>query len=257
MGLEKTAKERIFLLANNTVGLEICKYLRERETLVGLAVQIPEKQICTEEIIRESGLKDQFIFEAPMLREEKYLDQIRRLSPTLSISSFWGHIMKKDFLDIAEKGNINFHPGYLPYNRGMNPNVWPFIENTPAGVTIHYMDEGIDTGDIIARKKVKIGPTDTGGSLYEKTLTEIVKLFKDNWERIKSGEIETIPQEGLDFTFHYLRDVNQLDKIDLDRKYTGRELINLLRSRTYGDRSFAHYFENGVKVNIGVFLEED
>lgn len=250
-------KSRVFLLANNWVGLEICKYLRETDNLVGLAILPENKQKFANEIIEESGIEKEFIFEAKNLREVSYLEKIKELKPDWGIASFWGTILKKNFLDIAKKGNINFHPGYLPYTRGMNPNVWPFIEGSPAGVTIHYIDEGTDTGDILVRKEVKINPQDTAGSLYEKTLVEIVDLFKNNWAKIKREEIEPISQKNLESTFHYAKEMDNLDLIDLNKKYSGRELIDLLRSRTYNDKSFAHYFENGEKINVGVFLSKE
>lgn len=250
-------KNKIFLLANHIVGLDVCKFLEDKEEIVGLAIPTKDKQKYTTEIIKASGLSEDYLFEAPQLREKETLDKIRNLNPDYSISCFWGYIMKQEFLDIAQKENINFHPGYLPYNRGMNPNVWPIVEGTPAGVTIHKMDKGIDTGDILARREVPIEPTDTGGSLYDKTLVEIVQVFKENWEGIKDGSIVPISQRGLESTFHYAKDVDELDEIDLDKKYTGRELIDILRSRTYGEKSFAHYYDKGVKIHIGVNLYED
>lgn len=244
-------KNRIFLMANNIVGLEICKYLKKTDNIVGLGVTSDDKANHREDIIKVSGLEKN-IFKA----NEFDLDKIRKLKPDYSISCFWGYIMKKEFLDIAKKGNINFHPSYLPYNRGMCPNVWSFIDDTPAGVTIHYMDEGIDTGKILVRKEIEVELGDTAGSLNEKTQQEIVKLFKDNWEGIKNGKIKPYIQEGKG-THHYLKEVDKLDAIDLDKKYTGRELIDRLRSRTYGNKSFAYYYDKGVKVNVGVFLKED
>ena len=58
----------------------------------------------------------------------------------------------------------------LPYNRGMHPWYWSIVDETPAGVTIHFIDENIDEGHIIAQKEVLIDPTDTGESLYGKLL---------------------------------------------------------------------------------------
>src|SRR5258706_6564932 len=176
---------RIFLLANNFVGLEICKYLVGRkENIVAQAVHEKDKQRFTKEIIEVSKINKSNIFLADSLRQQKTLSKIKQLKPDIIIAAFWGYILKPDLISIPPRGCVNFHPGYLPYNRGVNPNVWPFIENTPIGVTLHYIDEGTDTGDIIARKKMVQDPIDTAGTVYDKTLEEIIALFKKTWPLI-------------------------------------------------------------------------
>lgn len=250
---------RIFLLANNSVGYEVCKYLKERgETIVGLGVHDKLKQKFTNEIITTAGVSKKYIFYPHDLRNNSKLTIIKNLKPDIIIAAFWGYILKKELLAIPSSGAINFHPGYLPYNRGMNPNVWPFIENTPAGVTIHYIDEGIDTGDIIAREKVKIFPTDTAGDIYDKTLIEIVELFKKIWPNIATGKNMRKSQSLYNekSTFHKATDISYFDKIDLHKTYTGGELIKLLRARTYKDRYFSYYEEDGEKIYIKVQLSK-
>ena len=70
------------------------------------------------------------------------------------ISYGYRFILRKEILDLFPNRAINMHISYLPYNRGADPNFWSFIEGTPKGVTIHYLDEGVDTGDIIVQKEV-------------------------------------------------------------------------------------------------------
>jgi methionyl-tRNA formyltransferase len=249
---------RIFLLANNIVGLKVLKFLKsQKEDIIALGIHEKDKQKYTAEIIKASGLSKKHIFKAKSLRDQKTLEKIKKLKPDIIISAFWGYILKPELFNIPPQGTINFHPGYLPYNRGVNPNVWPFVENTPAGVTIHYIDEGTDTGNIIARKKVKIRPTDTAGTINDITLLEIVKLFIKTWPLIKSGKNKSIPQKNLGkTTFHKIKDLEILDTIDLNKKYRAIDLINFLRSRSYPDRFYAHYFENGKKVFVRIELSD-
>lgn len=247
------------LLANNSVGLEVCKYLKERnENIVALAVHEKEKQFFTENIILVSKVPEKNIFFASELRTPYGITKIKKINPDIIIAAFWGYILKKELLQIPKKGAINFHPGYLPYNRGMNPNVWPLIENTPAGVSIHYIDEGIDSGDIIARKRVQILPTDTAGDIYDRTLLEIVTLFKGIWPGIKDGTAKRIPQKKMKEIpiFHLLKDVDKLDKVDLEKKYTGKELIDLLRARSYKNRFFSYFMVKGKKIFVRIELSE-
>jgi len=85
-------------------------------------------------------------------QDEVTKDSIKEQGIDFIITFGYGKILKADLLKLVTA--INIHPGYLPYNRGPNPNLWSFMDDTPKGVTIHYVDEGIDTGDIIAQKKV-------------------------------------------------------------------------------------------------------
>lgn len=250
---------KIFLLANNWVGLEVSKYLTKRkENIIALGIAPVEKQKFTKEIIKTVNLPKRLIFDGSTLRDPTVVNKIKELAPDIIIGAFWVTILKPEIINIPPYGCINFHPGYLPYNRGVNPNVWPIVEETPAGVTIHYMDSKIDTGDIIARKIVQIDVYDTAETLYNKTLVEIVKLFKEQWPLIKKGKNAIIPQSTLrdQPTFHLAKDLEKIDKIDLDKNYTGRELINILRSRSYKNRFFSYYIDHGKKVFIRVELSD-
>ena len=76
--------------------------------------------------------------------------------PEFGVSVGWKH--KVPTQTLARCPIVNLHTGYLPWNRGMYPNVWPLVDWSPAGVTLHWMDEGIDTGDIIAQWRVDVVP---------------------------------------------------------------------------------------------------
>lgn len=248
---------RIILLANNWVGLQVTDYLKKRkEQIVALGIHESQKQKYTKEIIKCSKVPGKYVFTAHSLRDATFVAKLASWKPDMIIAAFWGYILTPDVIGIPPKGCINFHPGYLPYNRGMNPNVWPFVEGTPAGVTIHYIDPGVDTGDIIARKKVPITPIDTAGSLYDKTLQTIVELFKKEWPKIKSGKNKRIKQKtlGNKVSFHLGRDVSNLDEIVLTKRYTGSELINRLKARSYSNRYFSYFKEKGKKVYIRLQL---
>lgn len=114
---------------------------------------------------------------------------------------------------------INIHGGYLPHNRGPNPNLWAWINDTPKGVSIHYIDSGIDTGDIIAQKKIEILEPITLKSSFDQTVAECKRLFAAEWPSIRSGVAKRIKQGGKG-TFHTLQSqedlANLLEKGGLD-----------------------------------------
>ncbi|MGM0601054.1 MAG: formyltransferase family protein [Candidatus Rifleibacteriota bacterium] len=127
------------------------------------------------------------------------------------ISYGYRHIIKKDVLDKFPSRAINLHISYLPWNRGADPNFWSFIENTPKGVTIHYLDEGIDTGDIIVQKEVCFNSeVETLASTYQKLHQEIQDLFKQNWPYIKSGKCKRVKQPD-GGTVHRKKDREKLE----------------------------------------------
>ena len=91
---------------------------------------------------------------------------MRKLRPTSPSRFLFAYVVNDDFIELFPKGCINLHPALLPHNRGRFPNIWSIVSKTPAGVTLHYIDEGIDTGDVIAQKEVPVEVTDTGAELF-------------------------------------------------------------------------------------------
>ena len=103
----------------------------------------------------------------------------------LIISFGFRFIIPKNFLKKARCPIINIHISYLPFNRGSHPNFWSFYENTPSGVTIHLVDEGVDTGPILFQKKVCFSDKEkTFAQTYQRLKLEAEKLFCQNIKNI-------------------------------------------------------------------------
>lgn len=128
------------------------------------------------------------------------------------ISYGYRHIIKSDILALFFQKAINLHISYLPWNRGSDPNLWSFLENTPKGVTIHYLDDGLDTGDIIAQKKVNHQPDDTLETSYNRLAEKIEQLFRQVWPEIRSGRLNAIPQQD-GGTSHRKRDRKRFEHL--------------------------------------------
>jgi methionyl-tRNA formyltransferase len=110
------------------------------------------------------------------------------------ISYGYRHLIKKDVLEILPEKVINLHISYLPYNKGADPNFWSFIEDTPKGVTIHMVNEGLDTGDIILQQSVELSETDTLRTTYGILQNSIQKLFINHWDDINNQRIKPVKQ---------------------------------------------------------------
>jgi methionyl-tRNA formyltransferase len=128
-----------------------------------------------------------------------------RNSFDLLVSHGYRHILRPNVLDRFPKRAVNLHISYLPWNRGADPNLWSFIENTPKGVSIHYLDAGIDAGDLIAQKVVEFGPGETVRTSYERLQSEIAQLFAAQWNRIREGTVNVAKQVGAG-TLHRVAD---------------------------------------------------
>ncbi|MFH1380018.1 MAG: formyltransferase family protein [bacterium] len=156
--------------------------------------------------------------------------RIHAINPDLLICACFPKLLPKEIYN--KYRCVNFHLGYLPYNRGANPNVWSIIEKTPPGVTIHNIDGGIDTGKYLVRKKVKTGIEDTAFILHRKLLDSIISLFKDNWENIKNNRIRAKKYQEK-CTFHLRKDFKKLSQIDGNKKVKVQDLIDLLRAKSF------------------------
>lgn len=149
---------------------------------------------------------------------------------------------------------LNLHPSYLPYNKGANPNVWSIVEGTPAGATLHFIDPGVDTGDIVAQMTVPVEPVDTARTLYGNLERACVTLFENQWPAIRAGQIPRRRQDETAGTSHMQKDMRRLDRIELDKQYTSRELINILRARTFPPYPGAYYEDQGRRVYMRIQL---
>jgi methionyl-tRNA formyltransferase len=153
-------------------------------------------------------------------------DQIQTTSGyDLVISFGFQHILKKDLINNSAAPIINLHISYLPWNRGAHPNFWSFFDSTPIGVTIHLIDEGIDTGPIIYQRHVNFDKDEnTFSKTYKRLIKELENLFIDNIDEIISKNFAAIPQK-LKGTLHNMGDLPK-DFAGWDSEIT-KEIIRL------------------------------
>ncbi len=153
------------------------------------------------------------------------------------ISYGYKHIIKSSEIKQAKNSIINLHISYLPYNRGCDPNFWSWYEDTPKGVSIHKVDEGIDTGPIYARKIVEFTEHETLASSYDKLKKSIENLFYEIFEDIINGKL--LPSRpSTKGTFHSSKDLdgyrhllyNNWNTPVKDLKMKDTEIINKIES---------------------------
>lgn len=113
------------------------------------------------------------------------------------VSFGYGHILKSSVLATANRPVLNLHIAYLPWNRGAHPLFWAAYDGTPAGVTIHEIDFGVDTGPVCFQRKVVFDyQAETFSSAYQALIVNIEALFEEHADALLKGDYQSHPQEG-------------------------------------------------------------
>jgi len=249
---------RIVCLCNNWLGWQVLQWLSDQgQEIVGIVVHPAGQGKCLYQIPSIAEKTGCVVLEDSAISRPEGLEQIRSWKADMAVSVLFRNMLRKPFLDLFPKGSINLHPAFLPYNRGSYPNVWSIVDRTPAGVTLHYIDEGLDTGDIIAQEEVSVEMTDTGSTLYRKLELAALDLFQRTWQSIESGGAPRRPQGGEPGTCHRKADVGAIDEIDLGRMCRAEDLINILRARTFPPYHGAYFRHNGKKIYLRLELWDE
>ena len=141
-------------------------------------------------------------------------DYLSAINPDLVISYNYIYMISADCIKAINEKIINMHISLLPWNRGFSPNIWSFIDDTPKGVTIHMLSEGLDEGDILFQEEVFFNPKkETFQTTYTKLNEKLVLLFKRNWNIISNGQYKEMAQKQKgDGTYHTIADLKNLMK---------------------------------------------
>ncbi len=174
------------------------------------------------------------------------------ISVDLGLLCWWPKIISQEIISLSRNGFINTHPSLLPFNRGKNYNFWTLVDETPFGVSIHQVDSGIDTGPVLFQKTIPYDWTDTGETLFHRAQSEMISLFIEHYQNIRTLSFNSIPQDNKKSTMHYQSDMVSASKLELDQKFTMRKLINLLRARTFSGHPACSFKEDGVEYEVRI-----
>lgn len=158
---------------------------------------------------------------------ESFINEIKKLNPDVICVVAYGKIIPKEILDIPKYGCINLHGSLLPKYRGAAPIQWSIINgDKTTGVTTIYMNEGIDTGDMILKKEISIDENETTGELWEKLSNVGAKLLVETLKRIEKKDAPRIKQ-GENASYAPMLE-KSIAKIEWN-KMTALEIKNLVR----------------------------
>ena len=139
------------------------------------------------------------VYQPKKVREEEFQVVLRELNPDLIVVVAFGQLIPKSILELPRYGCVNVHASLLPKYRGAAPIQWAVIDGEKeSGVTIMKMDEGLDTGDMIAKNVVPLAADETGGSLFDKLSQVGAQLLLDTIPALEEGTVvcEKQPEES-------------------------------------------------------------
>jgi len=238
---------KIILFADNEVGLKILEFLMKNFES-DLQHVVTAKKNSIYRFAKKNKLKVSIY--------NDFIKLSNNLNFDYGILAWWPNIIPEALISKANKGFINTHPSLLPFNRGKHYNFWAIVEESPFGVSIHMVEKGIDTGPVIAQKEIKYSWIDNGESLYFKAQIEMIKLFKKMYPDFRKNIFNKTIQDLSKGSYHNSYELEIATKIDLNKKYLGKYLINLLRAKTFKGYQGCWFEENDEKYEITVNINK-
>lgn len=213
-GCQQIAVDFISFLKNNNVSISLI-----------ITYELPLDKTYGYESVVEKFSNEETEVLNPKSVDINIINKVKSINPDIIFSIYYRKILPNSLLKIPKLGCINIHPSLLPKYRGPIPTAWA-IENgeTEFGITIHYMDKGIDTGDILVQEKYSIGDNETGYELYTRAMKLGSDLLKENFEKIIKNKIRSVPQKGISSYFG-----KKNGKYTIDWKNTANNINNKIR----------------------------
>lgn len=164
------------------------------------------------------------------INSEEFIEQVKEYEADLFVSMSFDQIFGKVIRELPPLKTINCHAGKLPFYRGRNILNWVLINDEKEfGITVHYVDKGIDTGDIILQKVYEITDEDSYATLLEKAYEGCAVLLYDAIKLVQDNKVKTIRQTDIDKVGMYCGRRSAGDEI-IDWKQSSREVFNFVRA---------------------------
>lgn len=240
---------KVIFMGTPDFAVPVLEYLIENTNVV-LVVTQPDKEIGRDKKVIYSPIKKLAlengvdVFQPVKIRKD--FEIISECNPDIIITCAYGQIVPKAILDIPKLGCINVHASLLPEYRGAAPMQWAILDGKKeTGVTLMYMDEGMDTGDMIAKKTCQIALEDTIGTLHDKLSLVGKQLLAEELPRIVEGINDRVKQDDAKAT--YTKMINREDELlDFDDK--GENIINKIRA--FNPWPLAYFKFKGLEIKV-------
>lgn len=224
---------RIVVFGYHTIGYRCLKELLDRGEEICAVVthrDDPHEHVWFESVVELAQVAGVPVLSPNTPNTPAIVSHITTLQPDLILSFYYRRLLCQALLAIPRLGAINLHGSLLPKYRGRAPVNWVLVNGeTHTGVTLHYMIEQADAGDIVAQRVVPIAFEDTALTLFEKVAQAALELFRETFPLIKAGHAPRTPQDPARATCLGGRTPDD-GRIDWSRSALG--LYNLVRAVT-------------------------
>ena len=198
---------RIVFIGTGEIGVPTLRALQKSEHELGRVVTQPDKPVGREQKITAPPIKKALIAGGPnagpaqtlqpaRIKDREAIDQIRALAPDVIVVMAYGQILPRAVLEIPKIACLNLHASLLPRWRGAAPIQAAIAAgDREAGMTVMYMDEGLDTGDILLQRKIDISPSETGTTLHDRLAQIAPEALLESLRLLAAGNAPRIPQD--------------------------------------------------------------
>lgn len=186
------------------------------------------------------------VLQPAKIKAPEAVSQLKELHPRLIVTAAYGQLLSQEILDIPEYGCINVHASLLPKYRGAAPIQWAIVKGEKTtGITTMFTDIGMDTGDMLLKEELEIGPDMTFRELHDRMSLLGPKVLKETLEKLKEGKLRRIPQQAADAT-NAPPIKKEMGKISWGEK--GRDIHNLVRGIDPFPGAFTFYKGQRMRV---------
>jgi methionyl-tRNA formyltransferase len=193
---------RVLFIGTGEIGVPVLRWLIDsaEHELVGVVTQ-PDKPVGREQRIEappvKAALADR---DLPILQPNRIknsVEEIRALEPDVIVVMAYGQILPRTILEIPRVACLNLHASLLPQHRGAAPIQAAIVAgDRETGISVMYMDEGLDTGDVLLQKRIEIAPDETGGSLHDRLADIASAALNEALTQLQSGIAARTPQDS-------------------------------------------------------------
>ena len=196
------------------------------------------------------------VYQPEKVREPEFVETLKNLKPDVIVVVAFGQIIPASILEIPPMGCINVHASLLPKYRGAAPIQWAVIDGEKeSGVTIMYMDTGLDTGDMLAKTVVLLEEDETGGSLFDKLSDAGAKLLVETLTKLELGQVKPEKQPK-DSPNAYARMIKKTDGL-IDWNQDAESIERLIRGMNPWPSAYSYLDGKTLKIWIASVCGEE